>query len=245
MNHLNATKRFLEIFAVGSSGLNRCLKAGRGKDAIPREVLNDTLTDWGKRSLEILNLRLTQTGTPSQTPTLFVGNHVSYLDIPVLMSQVPLMFVAKKEVGSWPVFGTAVRKLGMVLVDRDRSDSRLKAAEAVGECIVKRKQSVAIFPSGTTSLEEAKPWRWGAFVIAKRYGIPIQPFRLRYHPARPAAYLMEDVFVPHLWKLLGLKELEVFVEFHPPIRVSDPEKDCAQWWEWSRAFSLLSPQKSS
>lgn len=234
MNHFSAAKRFLEIFSTASAGLNRCVKAGRGKPEIPRDVMDEVLTSWGRKSLEILNVHLTKTGEPTKEPALFVGNHLSYLDIPVLMSQIPVMFVAKKQIGAWPVFGAAVRKLGMVLVDRDRSDSRMKAAEAVGDCIVKRRQSVAIFPSGTTTLDEANPWRWGAFVIAKRYGIPVQPFRIYYRPARAAAYLMEDVFATHLWKVLGLKKLDVFVEFHPPIQVSDPETESQKWWKWSR-----------
>ena len=53
----------------------------------------------------ILGIRVTTTGEMSQTaPTLYVSNHISYVDIFVL-GQLPAYFIAKSEVASWPVFG--------------------------------------------------------------------------------------------------------------------------------------------
>lgn len=235
LRHVQAASRFSKIFYCSSGHLRHVLRAGKGKESLPREILEKTLTDWGAEAMEILNVKVEVTGKPSTKPSLFLGNHISYLDIPLLSSQVPLMFVAKKEVGAWPIFGTAVRKFGMVLVDRDAADSRAKAAEAVAQTILTRRQSVAIFPSGTTRIDEDTPWRWGAFVIAKRYGIPVQPFRLWWEPVRAAAYLKEDVFATHLWSLLANRQkLTAKVEFHEPIEITDPEADCRRWWEWSR-----------
>jgi len=238
MNLIEPAKRFGHVFADGSTRLRTLLRDAKGGEVRPK-ALEDCLTGWGKSALRIMKLDLHVSGKPSETPVLFVGNHISYLDIPVLMSQASIMFVAKREVGRWPVFGTAVRKLGMVMVDRNSSGSRQRAQEAVADCILKKRRHVAIFPSGTTRLYEEIPWRWGAFQIAQEYGIKIQPFRLRYEPARAVAYLMDDVFVPHLWRLLGHEKLSGWLEFHEPVAVKDPEKECKQWWEWSRATETV------
>lgn len=233
-NQIQAATRFAHCFADGSVRLRRCLKARLPSGELPEEAVRDTLVHWGQSAVKILDIDLEVKGKPSQSPVLLVGNHISYVDIPILMSQASIMFVAKREVGAWPVFGTAVRKLGMVLVDRKSPDSRQQAQEAVADCILKRKRHVAIFPSGTTCLEEKKPWRWGAFQIAERYGIAIQPFRVRYEPARVAAYLMEDVFAPHLWKLLQQPRLKAWLEFSDPIQVTDPGAEAERWRVWSR-----------
>jgi hypothetical protein len=51
---------------------------------------------------------------------------------------------------------------------------------------------------------------------------------------RRAAYLMEDVFLPHLWQMVDGEKLQVSVEFHSPVKIRDPEKESHRWWEWSR-----------
>ncbi len=233
---LISVTKFAKVFANGSHHLGKLQRAGRGKTEIPHEALQHHLTTWGNEALDILRVKREIIGRASEEPVLFLGNHISYLDIPLLMSQMPIMFVAKKELAAWPVFGTAIRKLGMVLVDRNVPDSRARAAEAVAHCVSTRKQSVAIFPSGTTTMNEEKDWRWGAFQIAKRFDLPVQPFRLKYAPARKAAYLLEDNFVFHLLELLGVDRIEAKVEFAPVVKIHDPKQDCIRWQQWCREW---------
>ena len=52
---------------------------------------------------------------------LLVSNHLSYLDILVYSSLSPCVFVSKKEVRSWPIFGQMARMAGTVFIDRSRS----------------------------------------------------------------------------------------------------------------------------
>ena len=123
----------------------------------------------------------------------------------------------------------------MVFVDRSSAHSRKDAAEAVAPAIQQDGYSVAVFASGTTALHEEKPWRWGTFLIAKRYGIPLQPFRLSYHPARTVAYIDDDAFAPHLWNLLGASGLRARLEFGPVLRsIDDPREEAERWWKWAR-----------
>ncbi|MGH7897874.1 MAG: lysophospholipid acyltransferase family protein [Candidatus Binatia bacterium] len=60
---------------------------------------------------------------------IYVANHRSYTDVPVLMAEKRSVFLAKTEVGEWPLFGTATRLAGTVFVRREEKESR-KAALA-------------------------------------------------------------------------------------------------------------------
>lgn len=185
--------------------------------------------------LKTLNVEVTTSGdSVERHPVILVGNHISYVDIPLLMKVAPVVFVAKRQLQRWPIFGAAATSVGTIYVDRDSKGSRNSAIASILPALKENGQSIAIFPSGTTTMDEAKPWRWGAFRLAKACRVPIQPFRIRYTPVRKAAYLLEDVFFPHLFNMLDGSVLKAHVEFHTPIEVSSPETDAAKWWEWSR-----------
>ena len=232
---LDRLRRMRRIFTTAWQTTDK-LKAGAKNPRFTHEEMNGLLSSWGNGILDLMNLDVTVVGTPEKsTPHIFVGNHISYLDIPLLMAKAPVVFVAKKQIGQWPIFGTACRNMGVAFVDRDAKDSRGAVAYAVAKTIRDRKQSVVLFPSGTTCIDERKHWRWGAFKIAQLYGIPIQPFRLRFTPLRTAAYIDDDTFAPHLWRLMREKRIETYLEFHPPVMVTDPEQDCDKWYHWSRA----------
>jgi 1-acyl-sn-glycerol-3-phosphate acyltransferase len=192
------------------------------------------ISEWSAEMLSILRVEVSVKGTPTKEAAIFIGNHISYIDIPLIMSCVPVVFVAKKQISKWPVFGAACRSVGCIFVDRDSRNSRSDAASLIAPCIHQRKVSLAIFPSGTTLMDESKAWKRGVFKIAHENNIPLQPFRVRYQPPRRAAYLQEDHFVTHLWNVLDNDGLKASIEFHPPIYVENPDKDCEKWWKWSR-----------
>lgn len=231
--------RFFHVLTETRHHASALFSAERKNGHIDPQFLEDTMRIWAERILRTVRVEwkvLGDDGTLA-TPAIVVGNHVSYLDIPMLMTQMPVSFVAKKQIGDWPVFGHACRSVGTVFVERDCGDSRRNTAEAIGPFVLEKKRCVAIFPSGTTTVDESKPWRWGAFLIAKRYGIPIRPFRLRYEPLRRAAFINEDLFPTHLWNLMYSGGVRATIEFHPLVQVSDPQADAMRWWEWTREVS--------
>lgn len=83
-------------------------------------------------------------------PLLIVSNHVSWLDICVLTSRVPVVFVAKREVGTWPVFGLLARLQRSVFVERER---RHKTADVNQEIAARLNEGdpVVLFAEGTSS----------------------------------------------------------------------------------------------
>jgi 1-acyl-sn-glycerol-3-phosphate acyltransferase len=99
----------------------------------------------------LLGVRVRVVGSPhAGAPLLIVSNHVSWLDICVLTSRVPVVFVAKREVGTWPVFGLLARLQRSVFVERER---RAKTADVNQEIAARLNEGdpVVLFAEGTSS----------------------------------------------------------------------------------------------
>jgi 1-acyl-sn-glycerol-3-phosphate acyltransferase len=107
---------------------------------------------WFHRTtLTLLGVKVTMRGVPAvDRPLLFVANHASWLDIPVLSSITPLMFIAKSEIAGWPLFGLFAKLQRSVFVDR----ARRHATPEVNREIASRLASgdpVVLFGEGTSS----------------------------------------------------------------------------------------------
>ena len=83
-------------------------------------------------------------------PLLLVANHVSWLDIPVLFALAPVRFVAKAEVGAWPVIGWMARLARTVFLDRGNHGTVAEKAREVVDAL-RAGDLVVVFPEGTTS----------------------------------------------------------------------------------------------
>lgn len=181
--------------------------------------------------LRILGIRLEVVGTPSRArPTLFVANHSSYLDIEVLGSLLPVSFVAKSEVGTWPLFGWLARLQRTVFVERRRE----KAGRGRDDMAARLSagDSLVLFAEGTSSDgNRVLPFRTALFAVAalEPGGRPlaVQPVsvaavRLDGMPlgyeGRPLYAWYGDMdLAPHLWDAVRAGDLGVRVEFHEPV----------------------------
>lgn len=191
---------------------------------------------WAKETLESIGVETRISGEVSASgPLILVGNHLSYLDIPCLMlASSKISFLAKSEIGSWPVIGDGARAMDTIFVKRNNGSKRASAKLAVTDGL-KDGRTIVLFPSGTTSLNESKPWRHGAFEIAKNLNMQIQPFRIRYSPIRETAYIDRDFFPVHLFRLAQLGKVIATIEFHPPVFVDDVVASCEKWQTWTKA----------
>ncbi len=198
---------------------------------------------WADAILQRFNLELVRVGEVRLDPsTLFVGNHISYLDIPLLLSTIPgLSFVAKQEVSNWPLFGSGARKLDTVFVKRSKNASRKNAAEAIKANLIQGKR-IALFPSGTTSIDSSKAWRKGSFELAASTNSWVQPFRISYSPLRAVAYIDDDFFPTHLFRLFSSGKIDATLEFHEPVKIKDPLQDCLAWQAWAQQATGQGPR---
>ncbi|MFZ3230583.1 MAG: lysophospholipid acyltransferase family protein [Pseudobdellovibrio sp.] len=195
---------------------------------------------WAQDLLNILNSNVTIIGKPvHKGPLLLIGNHISYADIPVIMSIVPqVSFLSKSEVALWPIIGAATRRAQTIFVKRGSPESRAQSKKIIEKSLTKDKALIAAFPAGTTSMKETIPWRYGLFETAFVRKIKIQPFRLRYAPQRKVAFIDDDDFLPHLHQLAKQKKIHVVIEFHEPVEVLDPIKCSQRWQKWTQEFSV-------
>ena len=116
-----------------------------------------------------------------KTPYVFVANHVSLFDIPVLQRYVPndFSFVFKKEIVKVPVFGWQMYLGPAIVINRQNPEKAMKSIEKAKKMLVQRKISVLLFPEGTRSKTgEMLPFKRGAFRIAAQVGFEIIPITI-------------------------------------------------------------------
>jgi len=109
---------------------------------------------------------------------IFVSNHISYLDIPMMMKAIRRQHVrilGKSEMTKVPIFGSIYRK-GAILVDRENSAKRMQSIKNL-IYFLNKKISVFICPEGTFNMthEPLKNFYDGAFKIAIQTQMPIKP----------------------------------------------------------------------
>lgn len=109
---------------------------------------------------------------------IFVGNHISYLDAPIIVKAIrkPIRALGKAEMSHIPVFGF-IYKYAVVRVDRGNSDDRAKSIRNM-KSVLKKGISIVVFPEGTFNMtgNPLKEFYDGAFRVAIETQTPIKPF---------------------------------------------------------------------
>ena len=104
---------------------------------------------WSKALCRIFGVRVTVHGPAPRPPFFLVSNHLSYIDIFVLGTQIPCVFVAKAEIDGWPIFGAICRSVNTIFIDR-KAKRKLPQILARIEESLAAGQGVVIFPEGTS-----------------------------------------------------------------------------------------------
>jgi 1-acyl-sn-glycerol-3-phosphate acyltransferase len=101
--------------------------------------------------LALFRVRVVVHGSPPdrRRPTLILSNHVSWMDIPLLGSLLPLSFIAKSEVAGWPVIGLLARLQRCIFIDRARKTHTAHVNTEVAHRLG-RGDLIVLFPEGTT-----------------------------------------------------------------------------------------------
>lgn len=109
---------------------------------------------------------------------VFVPNHQSYFDIPVLLAwlEKPHPLVSKVEVKKLPLIRQWMELLGCVFIDRDNARQSVSALGEAAKTMVERQRSLIIFPEGTRSRgEQLGDFKSGGFRAALKAGVPVVP----------------------------------------------------------------------
>ena len=178
------------------------------------------LRRWGAGTLGILGVRIVRRGRPPAGGCLLATNHLGYLDVIVLASQMDAAFVAKQDVADWPVIGWLCRIVGTLFLDRTRPRDLVRVFREI-EDTQRHGVSVVIFPEGTSSAgESVLPFRAGLFEAAARCGTPAATAALAYAtppgatpPETAVCWWGGMTFVPHFLRLLTLPAIEARLSF--------------------------------
>lgn len=162
---------------------------------------------------------------PLRGPVILLGNHISYLDIIVLMAVHPqVVFLAKKEVGTWPIIGPTARRVNTLFVDRSSKDKNFIRRQ-ISQQLIDTNAHLVVFPSGTTTMYEELPWKKGMFEIAQENKIPVQSFKVSYSHPRECAYIGDDTMLLQMRRIMRIKGKKAHLEWLAQYEVTNPEAD--------------------
>ena len=129
----------------------------------------------------LLGIRVEASGVERldrRVPYVFMGNHLSFLDAPMLVTVVdrPLRFIVKRFVLRIPVIGLGIRFAGYVPLDKEGVGEGRKRIARAADLIRNKGYSFLVYPEGTRSWEgKLLPFRRGGFFLALETGAPIVP----------------------------------------------------------------------
>ena len=185
---------------------------------------------------------------------LFISNHLSYLDVPILGSRYPLRFVAKSEVEDWPLFGFLAKLGKTIFISRNRSDTLNQKNKILKS--LSSDEKIFIFPEGTTSDgNRVLDFKSSSFSALEGQNYNIQPIVIVYSDLngipinrwlRPVIAWYGDMDLkPHLSKLVSLRSIKVRLIYLDKVNSKNfsSRKDLSKYLEnkikklYSRALS--------
>ena len=209
-----------------------------------------------KLLLWLLSVRIEFEGeiNKSNDCNFFISNHLSYLDIPILGSRYPLRFVAKSEVGDWPLFGFLAKLGKTIFISRNTSDTLDQKNKILKS--LSSDEKTFIFPEGTTSDgNRVLDFKSSSFSALEGKNYNIQPIVIVYSDLngipinrwlRPVIAWYGDMDLkPHLSKLVCLRSIKARLIYLDKVNSKNfsSRKDLSKYLEnkikkvYSRALS--------
>ena len=191
---------------------------------------------WCKKLLSIFEIKVDLKGAEvflfNQKKYLIVSNHISWLDIIVIQSIKPSIFVAKSDVASWPLFGWVAHMTGTIFIKRDKVSDIKKALKKIKRRLIKR--SVCIFPEGTsTNGRYVLPFKSNLFQSSIDSNRGILPICLRYEEddtcTDKVAFVGDMSLVDSIKKIKNERRIKAVVDVLYPIKPRGNRKELASY----------------
>jgi len=170
---------------------------------------------WAPFVLFVLGVKVKVKGLEHINPRgnyIFISNHTSNLDIPILLATIPrtFYFIAKRELIRVPLFGQIMWLLGMIFIDRSNPRRSLRSMK-LAAIKLKNGKNVLVFPEGTFDNDgHFLPFKKGTFHIAVKAKMPLLPLAISG--------------ASDIWpggKMLSMKPGEVTINFGPAFEQED------------------------
>jgi len=219
--------RLLAVLGAGillAAGVMLLEKLGRTRLLPLRQRLSRRFMGWLSAALPF---RVTLAGQLPQQPMLWVANHVSWTDIPLLGQLLPLSFLSKAEVRAWPLAGWLAQQAGTLFIRRGAGDGLL-----LNRQIAERLATgcpLLVFPEGTsTAGDGVRAFHGRLLGGAIEAGVALQPVAIRYlrngalDPLAP--FIGDDELPEHLLRLFQADVGEVHIQLLAPIPTREGER---------------------
>jgi 1-acyl-sn-glycerol-3-phosphate acyltransferase len=203
---------------------------------LPKSEQEKIVKFWCKKLLSIFEIKVEIKGEElllyNQKKYLIVSNHISWLDIIVIQSIKPSIFVAKSDVASWPLFGWVAHMTGTIFIKREKVSDIKKALRKMKRRLSKR--SVCIFPEGTsTNGRYILPFKSNLFQSSIDSDRAILPICLRYEENNAytdkAAFIGDMSLIDSIMKIKNEKEIRAVVHVLHAIKSQGNRKELASY----------------
>lgn len=174
-----------------------------------------------------LPFRVKVHGELPRQPMLWLSNHVSWTDIPLLGMLAPLSFLSKAEVRTWPVAGWLAAKAGSLFIRRGAGDSQLIRKQMSRH--LQQQHPLLMFPEGTTTDGRSLRTFHGRLLSAAiDADVALQPVAIRYlrdgEIDTLAPFIGDDDLLSHLMRLFANDLGEVHIHLLKPIACQGQER---------------------
>ena len=200
---------------------------------------------WARTAAFVLGLKIDVSCNAPAAPFLLVSNHLSYVDVIVFASQLDCLFVAKKDVESWPIIGGLCRSVGTIFIDRRNRRDLARVNDGIAQ-VLEGERGVILFAEGTSSKgSSVLPFRSSLLEVAARRSFPVSYAAVSYRvladdpPASLSVCWWGDMtFGSHFAELLRLRRIQATVSFGSTEIRADDRKVLAAglWLEVNRLF---------
>ena len=197
-----------------------------------KKISQKIIQVFHKSLLWLVNINVEVVGKKNlnNVPTLYVSNHLSYLDIPILGSTLNGRFVAKNEISNWPIIGYLSMVGNTIFVNRNLKF--LKTNKSIIFDHISKGNNIILFPEGTTS-DGIRVLRFKSSLLTslEQKNILIQPIVIKYKSVngmplnrwlKPIIAWYGDMDLKsHLKNVLKLFSIKVKITFLPPFNAKD------------------------
>lgn len=182
------------------------------------------IQSWALALLSYSAIEFEVVGNPIMAaPALLAANHVSWLDVYVLLATCPCRFVAKSEVRQWPLISNLAAATGTLFISRQSPRDAVRVVHQMTEHL-RQGDTLAIFPEGTTSNGlQVLPFHANLFQSAISAEVPVQAVALQYQdagtqqPSLAPCYIDDDTLFGSIWRTLTAPPLRAKLSFSEPV----------------------------
>ena len=202
---------------------------------LPYSLRSKCIQSLSRTLLSIFNIRLTIHGNREllndRQSALVVSNHISWIDIHVINTVSPVIFVAKSDVAKWPIFGWIAQQIGTIFIVREKISDIKRVLNLMVQYLQSHKK-VCIFPEGTsTDGKSVLPFRSNLLQAAINSQARVIPFCITYKErgrySDVTAFIGDMGLIDSIKKMLKSSDMEVHVHILEPLSDIHSRKELA------------------